>query len=130
MQKNITGINYTQFLDELKQKVAISRHKAALNVNKELILLYHHIGSEIIKSQKQHGWGAKIIDQLSRDLRNEFPEMKGFSPQNLKYMRRFAEEYSLDEIGQQAIDQLPWGHNITLMYEVPDKKEREFYFKK
>jgi predicted nuclease of restriction endonuclease-like (RecB) superfamily len=56
--------------------------------------------------------------------------MKGFSPQNLKYMRRFAEEYSLDEIGQQAIDQLPWGHNIILMYQVPDKKERAFYIQK
>ena len=130
MKKNITGNNYTQFLNELKTKVASSQYKAALSVNKELILLYHHIGTEIIKSQKQHGWGAKIIEQLSRDLRNEFPEMKGFSPQNLKYMRRFAEEYSLDEIGQQAIDQIPWGHNITLMYEVPDKKAREFYSQK
>jgi predicted nuclease of restriction endonuclease-like (RecB) superfamily len=53
--------------------------------------------------------------------------MKGFSPQNLKYMRRFAEEYSLDEIGQQAVDQLPWGHIITLMYAVSDKRERIFY---
>ncbi|HAT9712896.1 TPA: DUF1016 family protein [Legionella pneumophila subsp. pneumophila] len=106
------------------------KYRAALSVNKELILLYHLIGTEIINSQKQHGWGAKIITQLSRDLRSEFPEMKGFSPQNLKYMRRFAEEYNLDEIGQQAIDQLPWGHNITLMYEVPDKKEREFYIQK
>jgi predicted nuclease of restriction endonuclease-like (RecB) superfamily len=56
--------------------------------------------------------------------------MKGFSPQNLKYMKRFAQEYSFEAIGQQGIDQLPWGHNITLMYEVPDKKEREFYIKK
>jgi len=53
--------------------------------------------------------------------------MKGFSPQNLKYMRRFAEEYSFDEIGQQAVDQLPWGHNILLMYAVSDKKARQFY---
>lgn len=53
--------------------------------------------------------------------------MKEFSPQNLKYMRRFAEEYSSDEIGQQAIDQLPWGHIITLIYDVVDKPERAFY---
>jgi predicted nuclease of restriction endonuclease-like (RecB) superfamily len=130
MEKGIVGINYAQFLEELKKKVAASRYKAALSVNKELILLYHHIGSEISKSQKQHGWGAKIIEKLSRDLQSGFPEMKGFSPQNLKYMRRFAEEYSLDEIGQQAIDQLPWGHNIILMYQVPDKKERAFYIQK
>jgi predicted nuclease of restriction endonuclease-like (RecB) superfamily len=130
MEKGIVGINYAQFLEELKKKVAASRYKAALSVNKELILLYHHIGSEISKSQKQHGWGAKIIEKLSRDLQSGFPEMKGFSPQNLKYMRRFAEEYSLDEIGQQVIDQLPWGHNIILMYQVPDKKERAFYIQK
>jgi predicted nuclease of restriction endonuclease-like (RecB) superfamily len=130
MEKSIVGINYIQFLEELKKKVAGSRYKAVLHINKELILLYHHIGSEISKAQKQHGWGAKIIEKLSGDLRNEFPEMKGFSPQNLKYMRRFAEEYSLDEIGQQAIDQLPWGHNIVLMYELSDKKERAFYIQK
>lgn len=95
-----------------------------------MIFLYHHIGTEILRSQEIHGWGSKIIKQLSHDLRSEFPEMKGFSPQNLKYMKRFAQEYSFEEIGQQAIDQLPWGHNITLMYEVSDKKEREFYIQK
>ena len=130
MENSISGINYTQFLEEVKKRVAASRYKAVLHINKELILLYHHIGSEISKSQKQHGWGAKIIEKLSLDLRKEFPAMKGFSPQNLKYMRRFAEEYSLEVIGQQAIDQLPWGHNIVLMYEVSDKKERAFYIQK
>ncbi len=95
-----------------------------------MILLYHYIGSEILRSQEKHGWGAKIIEQLSRDLRSEFPEMKGFSPQNLKYMKRFAEEYNFEEIGQQAVDQLPWGHNIALMYEIKDKTEREFYIQK
>jgi hypothetical protein len=75
MEKGIVGINYAQFLEELKKKVAASRYKAALSVNKELILLYHHIGSEISKSQKQHGWGAKIIEKLSRDLQSGFPEM-------------------------------------------------------
>jgi predicted nuclease of restriction endonuclease-like (RecB) superfamily len=115
------------FLSNLKKRVSLSRHKAVLSVNKELILLYHHIGTVILNSQTNHGWGAKIIDQLSRDLRSEFPEMKGFSPQNLKYMRRFAEEYSFDEIGQQAIDQLPWGHIITLIYDIANKTERTFY---
>lgn len=95
-----------------------------------MILLYHHIGTEVLRSQERHGWGAKIIEQLSHDLRVEFPEMKGFSPQNLKYMKRFAEEYTPEEIGQQAVDQLPWGHNILLMYEVQDKKARKFYIQK
>ena len=117
MKHNITGENYKNFLDDLKSRVATSRYKAALSANREMILLYHHIGTEILSSQNKHGWGARIIEQLSRDLRSEFPEMKGFSPQNLKYMKRFAQEYSIEEIGQQAVDQLPWGHNIVLMYE-------------
>lgn len=130
MTKNIAGDNYKKFLADLKSRVATSRYRAALSANREMILLYHHIGTEILRSQDKHGWGAKIISQLSRDLRSEFPEMKGFSPQNLKYMKRFAEEYNLEEIGQQAVDQLPWGHNIVLMYEIQDKKEREFYIQK
>lgn len=130
MDKKITGDNYKKFLDSLKSRVTDSRYHAVLTVNREMIFLYHYIGTEILRSQETHGWGSKIIGQLSRDLQSEFPEMKGFSPQNLKYMKRFAQEYSIEAIGQQAIDQLPWGHNITLMYEVPDKKEREFYIKK
>jgi predicted nuclease of restriction endonuclease-like (RecB) superfamily len=130
MEKNITGDNYKKFLEDLKSRVTDSRYHAVLTVNREMIFLYHYIGTEILKSQETHGWGSKIIGQLSRDLQSEFPEMKGFSPQNLKYMKRFAQEYSFEAIGQQGIDQLPWGHNITLMYEVPDKKEREFYIKK
>ena len=53
--------------------------------------------------------------------------MKGFSPQNLKYMRKFAEEYKVDEIGQQAVDQIPWGHIVTLIYAISSKNERHFY---
>lgn len=127
MSTNILDQEYSQLLNDLKQRVTSSRYKAALSVNKELILLYHHIGTAILSSQKKHGWGAKVISQLSKDLRFEFSEMKGFSPQNLKYMRKFSEEYSLDEIGQQAVDQLPWGHIITLIYAVVDKTERRFY---
>ena len=117
-------------LDDLKKRVAASRYKAALSVNKELVLLYHHIGSQILESQANQGWGAKVIDQLSKDLRSEFPEMKGFSPQNLKYMRRFAGEYSINEIGQQGVDQIPWGHIVTLIYAISDKQERIFYIQK
>jgi predicted nuclease of restriction endonuclease-like (RecB) superfamily len=80
-------------LSDLKTRVASSRYKAALAINKELILLYHHIGGIILSSQAKEGWGAKVIDQLSKDLRSAFPDMKGFSPQNLKYMRKFAQEY-------------------------------------
>ena len=123
----ITSNEYREFFNDLKERIASSRYKVALNINKELILLYHHIGTQILRSQAKKGWGGKVIDQLSRDLRSEFPDMKGFSPQNLKYMRKFADEYKVDEIGQWAIDQLPWGHVVTLIYCISSKTERHFY---
>jgi predicted nuclease of restriction endonuclease-like (RecB) superfamily len=127
MTKNIINQEYSQFLADLKQRVMSSRYKAALSVNKELILLYHHIGMQILEAQNNQGWGAKIIDQLSKDLQSEFPDMKGFSPQNLKYMRKFAEEYKTDEISQQGVDQIPWGHIVTLIYAISSGNERQFY---
>lgn len=121
---------YGILLREIKNQIAFSRYKAALKVNKELILLYHQIGTGILKSQKQHGWGAKVIDQLSQDLRSEFPDMKGFSTRNLKYMRKFAEEYSELEFVQQVAAQLPWFHIATIMDQVNDKESQIFYMKK
>lgn len=121
---------YQTFLENIKQSVYQSRYQAARQVNKELIILYHHIGSEILRQQNEKGWGAKVINQLSKDLRSEFSEMRGFSSQNLKYMKKFAEEYTANEIGQQAVDQLAWGHVIVLLYEIKDKGERKFYSQK
>lgn len=117
-------------MTDLKQRVASSRYKAALSVNKELTLLYHHIGTAILGSQEKHGWGAKVIDQLSKDLKAEFPEMKGFSTRNLKYMRKFAEEYSDILFVQQVVALLPWGHNVLLMNRFSDKQTRMFYVRK
>lgn len=127
MTKKIISTEYQLFLDNLKKRVIAARNKAIFTINKELILLYHHIGKQILKSQTNQGWGSKIINQLSKDLRSEFPEIKGFSPQNLKYMRKFAEEYNEEEIGQQLVDRLPWAHIVTLIYDVTDRQVRQFY---
>lgn len=121
--------NYLLFLNDLKKRVYESRYKAARYINKELILLYYHIGVQILEVQKDKGWGAKVIDQLSKDLRSEFPEMKGFSTRNLKYMRKFAEEYPDQEFVQEALAQLTWYHNITLLDKIVDKEIRIFYIK-
>ncbi len=121
---------YKHLLNDLKTRVASSKYKAALSVNKELILLYHTIGTQILETQSQQGWGSKVIDQLSKDLGTEFPEMKGFSTRNLKYMRKFAQEYTDSEFVQQVVAQLPWGHNIILMDRLADKQIRMFYIKK
>ena len=127
MTNSITDKSYLEFLNDLKQRVVSARYKAALSVNRELVLLYHHIGTKILESQRQHGWGAKIVEQLSHDLRNAFPEMKGFSRTNLLYMRKFAEEYPDLEFVQSVSAQLSWSHNVALLDKVTDKKIRNFY---
>ena len=99
--------NYTAFLRSLKERIQQAQIKAALAVNKELTLLYWQIGREILTRQQQEGWGTKIVDQLAKDLKREFPDIKGFSSRNLKYMRAFAEAYPDEQIVQQLAAQIP-----------------------
>ena len=127
MSKSLELANYIEFLESLKQRVLASRYKATRSVNRELILLYHHIGAEIIVNQQTNGWGAKVIQTLSKDLSIAFPEMKGFSLANLHNMRRFAESYPNAEFLQQAAGELPWYHHVVLMERVKDPNERSFY---
>jgi hypothetical protein len=84
-----------------------AQQRATLAVNRELVLLYWQIGRDILARQAMQGWGAKVIDRLAHDLRIAFPEMKGFSPRNLKYMRAFAEAWPDSEFVQQPAAQLP-----------------------
>ena len=127
---DIMNAEYVQLLEALKQRVAESRYNAARAVNRELILLYHHIGSEILKRQEIQGWGSKVIHTLSKDLTAEFPEMKGFGVRNLKYMRLLAETYPDAKFVQQVVAQMPWGHNIYLLNLVKNQEERLFYMQK
>lgn len=121
-------MEYISLLEELKNKIKISQNRAILSVNKELIFLYYEIGKIILKNQSQKGWGSKIIENLAEDLRKEFPNMKGLSLRNLRYMRLFAESYPA-EIVQEVLAQLSWYHNQTLLDKVPLEK-REWYAKK
>jgi len=77
--------------------------------------MYWDMGRQILKNQRSDGWGAKVIDRLSHDLKVSFPEMSGFSPRNLKYMRKFAECWPDRSIVQEVLAQIPWHHNIALM---------------
>lgn len=100
------------FFREIKEKILTSQVKAALAVNHELINLYWEIGSRINLKQKGKGWDAKTIENLAKDLKSTFPEMKGFSLTNIKYMVQFEKEYPEFAISQQVVGQIPWGHNI------------------
>ena len=84
---------YEEFLRDLKARIRSAQIKAALSVNRELILLYWEIGSGIVERQEQSGWGEAVVEKLAKDLRHEFPEMKGLSARNLWDMRRFYEAY-------------------------------------
>jgi predicted nuclease of restriction endonuclease-like (RecB) superfamily len=127
MSLHLLPEGYTEFVRDLKRRIKESQLKAAISANTELILLYWDIGKEILERQEKEGWGAKIIERLAVDLKNEFPDMKGFSPRNLKYMRKFASLYPDFEFVQQAVAQIPWGHTVRLMELVKNAKQREWY---
>lgn len=118
---------YKAFFKEIKEKILTSQVKAALAVNHELINLYWEIGSKIHLKQKDEGWGAKTIENLAKDLKSTFPDMKGFSLTNIKYMVQFAKEYPEFAISQQVVGQIPWGHNILLLQKLETLQDRIWY---
>ncbi len=122
--------NYYHFFKELKGFIHKERFKAIQNVNQRMILMYWHIGNAILDKQKTEGWGAKIIDRLSFDLKDSFPNDSGFSPRNLKYMRKFAEAWTDIEIVQRIVAQIPWRSNITLLDKLKDSSIRLWYAQK
>jgi predicted nuclease of restriction endonuclease-like (RecB) superfamily len=120
-------VGYDRLLRDIKAEVRVSRVTAAQSVNRELVMLYWFVGRRIMSAQRREGWGAKVIDRLAADLGRAFPDMRGFSPRNLKYMRAFAEAWPKESIVQQAVAQLPWGHNVRILDHVRDPKQRLWY---
>lgn len=118
---------YHEWLVELKSRIHSAQQRATLAVNRELVLMYWQIGQDILARQAQQGWGAKVIERLAQDLRAAFPEMKGFSRANLMYMRAFAEAWPDADIVQQAVGQLPWGHNLVLLTKLKNPEQRLAY---
>ena len=118
---------YADWLAELKTRIHTAQQRAALAVNRELVLLYWQIGRDILERQARQGWGAKVIERLAHDLRAAFPDMKGFSRANLMYMRAFAEAWPDAKIVQQAVGQLPWGHNLALLTRLKEPQLRLAY---
>ncbi len=118
---------YADWLRELKSRIQGARQRALLAANAEQIALYHHIGRELLDRRDRDGWGAKVVERLASDLRDAFPDMRGFSVRNLKYMRHFAQECPDLRIGQQSAAQLPWFHVITLITKLADPAQRAWY---
>jgi predicted nuclease of restriction endonuclease-like (RecB) superfamily len=120
---------YAALLKDIKERVRTAQMRAALAVNRDLILLYWSIGRDISSRFDTEGWGTKVIDRLAKDLGAEFPGVEGFSPRNLRYMRSFAEAWPEPEILQQLIAKLPWGHQTRLLDRIKDRPTREWYLK-
>ena len=121
---------YDAFLSALKTRIRTAQVRAAIAVNQELVLLYWQIGREILERQQEEGWGAKVIERLAKDLKREFPDIKGFSRTNLLYMRAFASAYPEEEIVQRSAGQIPWRHNQVLLDKLKSLDERLWYAQK
>lgn len=118
--------DYLSTIQEIKAEIQKAQYQATVKVNHELLLLYYHIGQAI---NRHKVWGNKFIENLSRDLRLEYPDTKGYSVRNLKYMAKFAETYPDKEFVQQVVAQIPWGHNVVIMDKVLAEDERTWYLK-
>lgn len=118
---------YFSFIEEIKDKIRSERISLVLHANAEMICLYWHIGKAILEKQEMEGWGSRVIDRISADIKKSFPDMSGFSPRNIKYMRKFALCWPEFEFVQQVIAQIPWGTNISLMDKLKDKECRVWY---
>ena len=154
----IKSADYAAWLGGLKSRIQSARISAARAVNRELILLYWDIGRGIVEKQEDLGWGKSVVEQLSLDLRSEFPGMKGFSANNLWLMRQFYSEYSspafleqfvqemqsqrlespeggvresvfLEQLVQEILSPVPWGHLVEIAKKVKVPRERLYYLR-
>lgn len=123
----LVGPGYDALLKDLKARIRQAQIKAGLAVNAELVRLYWEIGKAILTQERDQGWGAKVVDRLAQDLKTAFPDMKGFSARNLRYMKAFAEVYPDVAILQAAPAKITWYHNCALLDKVKDPEERQWY---
>ncbi len=144
MDVSIIDAAYKQWLVDIKSRIRQSQIKAAIRVNTELLNLYWDLGKQIVEKQGNAKYGDKLLQQLSNDLKKEFPQVQGFSLRNLKYCRQFYLFYNQEHIiGQQVVAQLPdnlviqqlvgqipWGHNLYIITNCKSIDEALFYVNK
>jgi predicted nuclease of restriction endonuclease-like (RecB) superfamily len=121
---------YGSMLCEIKERVRQARLRTVLAANASMVMSYWEVGRVILARQQAEGWGAKVIDRLSNDLRQAFPDMQGLSPRNLKYMRSFAAAWPEEAIVQGALAQIGWYQNIALLDKLNTPGERLWYAQK
>jgi predicted nuclease of restriction endonuclease-like (RecB) superfamily len=127
ISKDELPADYFGVLAGIKERIQSERLRVTLSANAAMVLLYWDIGKVILERQEKQGWGAKVIDRLSYDLKTSFMDMAGFSPRNLKYMRKFVESWPDREIVQRTVAQIPWRSNLALLDKLKDSKTRLWY---
>jgi len=132
MNEPIHTQNYQTLLTDIKEQIKIAQTRAITSVNSEMIILYYNIGKSIHKRQEKEGWGTKVVQKLSLDLKNELPKVKGFSERNIMFMLQFYKEYQDIEIVKQPVSLLhiSWSHHIILIQKIKDIKLRYWYIQK
>ena len=118
---------YLSVIENIKREIKAAQYRAVVHANADMLLLYHDIGCVI---NEHKSWGNKFIDNLATDLRMAFPESKGYSVRNLKYMAKFAETYPDREFVQTVSAQIPWSHNIAILEKVKEPEQRIWYIRK
>lgn len=120
---------YIDFVVDIKSRIKEAQYSALKSVNKELINLYWDLGKKIVEQQEKSGWGKAIVENLANDLQKEYPGIKGFSVQNLWYMRQFYTHYKDNIKLQPMVGEISWAKNVAIMSKCKDDLEREFYLK-
>ena len=119
--------SYKDIINDIKQDINKTQLDIMINANINLVNLYYRIGKVLYDNSK---WGNKFLDELAFELKNTYPNQKGFSVRNLKYMKTFYSEYHDDLEIVQLVAQLPWTHNMILIEKVKNKEIRKWYIKK
>lgn len=123
----MTNKDYKGTLELIKHEIQTARFQVVKTITREHIELYWKIGKIILEKQDEEGWGKSIVEKISNDLQNDYPESNGFSARNLWDMRRFYSRYAKDEKLRQLVAEIPWGQNLLILTKIKDDKEAEFY---
>ena len=127
----VAAPDYLAFIKDIKQHIQAAQIKAAVKVNQELLRLYWYLAERIVSKQKESAWGDGFLQQMSIDLQEEFPDMRGFSKRNLELMRQWYRFWSGEmPIAQQLVSQIPWGHNLVIISKTKSTQEAIFYAQK
>jgi predicted nuclease of restriction endonuclease-like (RecB) superfamily len=130
-EKLVKNSEYRSFIQEVKQRIQSAQIKAAIAANQALLQLYWDLAERIVEKQRETSWGDLFLEEMSRDLKAEFPDMKGFSKRNLELMRQWYRFWQGDSaIAKQVVSQIPWGHNLLIISRSKDIDEALFYIRK